>query len=66
MRVVVNGEARDLGESTSVADLLASLALQPRRVAIELNRAILPRRRYAETRLNEDDALEIVTLVGGG
>ena len=66
MRIKVNGEWQDKKDPVSVADLLASLSLQPRRVAVELNQQILPRARYAETRLRDNDALEIVTLVGGG
>jgi len=66
MRVQVNGQWQELAEQTTVADLLESLSLPARRVAVEMNREILPRAQYAETRLGENDALEIVTLVGGG
>ena len=66
MRVQVNGQWQELPEQTTVADLLESLSLPARRVAVEMNREILPRAQYAETRLGENDALEIVTLVGGG
>ena len=66
MQVVVNGEQRDLPDAISVSDLLQSLSLEPRRVAVELNKQIVPRARYIETRLGENDDLEIVTLVGGG
>lgn len=66
MQIHVNGQRREVDAPMTVADLLVSLSLPPRRVAIELNLAILPRARYAETRLSENDSLEIVTLVGGG
>lgn len=66
MQIVVNGEVRQESEPLSVAALLEALAMEPRRVAIELNRQILPRARYGETMLGQDDRLEIVTLVGGG
>jgi len=66
MRIRINGEWKDLAGAVSVSEVLAARSLQPRRVAVELNREILPRARYAETRLSENDALEIVTLVGGG
>lgn len=66
MQVTVNGrqESQELG--TTVAQLLEKLSLEPRRVAIEMNRQILPRARYGETALSDGDTLEIVTLVGGG
>ena len=66
MRVRINGEWQELGDAQSVAGLLEDRSLQPRRVAVELNGRIVPRARYAETLLAENDALEIVTLVGGG
>jgi len=66
MRIKVNDEWRHYTAPLSVAELLARLSLEPRRVAVERNRQIVPRARYAETLLSEDDALEIVTLVGGG
>ena len=50
----------------NVAGLLESLSLEPRRVAVERNRRLVPRARFAETPLAENDELEIVTLVGGG
>ena len=66
MRIRINGEWKEFADAPSVAELLSLRRLQPQRVAVELNRRILPRGRYGETRLSDDDAVEIVTLVGGG
>ena len=55
-----------MAEGTSLADLLADLKLPPERVAVEHNREIVRRDRYASLRLGEGDTLEIVQLVGGG
>lgn len=66
MRVLVNGEARDLHEGASVATLLAALDLDGRRLGIEVNRTIVPKSAYAATRLGDGDAVEIVHFVGGG
>ncbi len=66
VRVRVNGEDRRFPESTSVANLLEQLGVSPARVAVEFNREILPKPRYAETLLHEGDRLEVVQFVGGG
>jgi len=66
MRMRINGQWEEVPDAPSVAELLTLRSLPPQRVAVELNRQILPRARYGETRLSENDALEIVTLVGGG
>jgi sulfur carrier protein len=50
----------------NVARLLEALELAGKRVAVEKNGEIVPRSRYADTRLAEGDALEIVVAVGGG
>ncbi|HUT59220.1 MAG TPA: sulfur carrier protein ThiS [Phycisphaerae bacterium] len=66
MQIMVNGKWEQKAEALSVAGLLRELSLDSRRVAVELNRGILPRAQYAGTVLNDQDQLEIVTLVGGG
>lgn len=62
----VNGEARHVPAGASVADLLALLELDPRKVAVERNREIVPRSAYAATPLAAGDAIEIVHFIGGG
>ena len=66
MRITLNGENRDVPDRLTVADLLQHLNLKSEHVAIERNAALVPRRRHAETLVTEGDALEVVTLVGGG
>lgn len=64
--VIVNGEARDVPEGSTVSTLLEALGLDSAEVAVERNREIVPRAAYAETALEGGDQLEIVTFVGGG
>lgn len=66
MTITLNGERRDLPASLSVAGLLRQMDLRPDRVAVEVNRDLIPRARHAETPLAEGDVIEVVTLVGGG
>ena len=66
MRLTVNGETRDAPDQATLADLLASLGIDGRRVAVERNREIVEREAFRETRLVEGDVLELVRLVGGG
>lgn len=66
MKISVNGEAREVADGTTVAALLLELKLPREQVAVERNRAIVPRSRFAECRLEQGDQLEIVTIVGGG
>jgi sulfur carrier protein len=66
MRVTVNDQPTDLPDTATVADLLAQLALPGTRVAVEVNRQLVRRLDHGDTRLNQGDTVEVVTLVGGG
>ena len=65
MEILINGEPHSVGAMT-VMELLRSLDLDPARLAVELNREIVPKREYDSTRLADGDKLEIVQFVGGG
>ncbi len=66
MDIIVNGETRTVGDQDTVADLLGALGLPEKKVAVERNRAIVPKSAYAATALEAGDAIEIVHFVGGG
>jgi thiamine biosynthesis protein ThiS len=66
MRLTVNGETREAPDSATLEDLLASLGIDGRRVAIEHNREIAPKSLWSQIVLAEGDQLEIVQFVGGG
>ena len=65
MNLTINGEPQAFSAETLSA-LVEQLGMKPDRVAIELNRAIVPREQWSETPLHDGDRLEIVHFVGGG
>ena len=66
MTLTVNGEPKNVPDGLTLAQLVRDLGLERNPIAVELNRQVVPRDRHGETRLAQGDALEIVTLVGGG
>ena len=68
MNLQINGEHKSFDATVpfTLAALVEQLGMKSDRVAIELNRDIVPRDRWSETQLNEGDRLEIVHFVGGG
>jgi len=66
MQISVNGEATEIDESATMADLVAQLGLGNRRLAVEYNGEILPRSNWEQTRLGNGDRIEIVHAIGGG
>jgi sulfur carrier protein len=66
IELLVNGEPYEVPPGTTIAALLVRLQMQPRLVAVERNRDLVPRGQHAACTLEAGDRLEIVTLVGGG
>jgi thiamine biosynthesis protein ThiS len=65
-QITVNGAARPRANLCFISDLIAELALDARKVAIEQNLAIVPRSAYATTPIMDGDRIEIVGFIGGG
>ncbi len=66
MKILVNGDTREYSEKNTVADVVADLGLSGKRIAVELNKEILPFNQYQTQLLKTDDRLEIVQSFGGG
>ena len=64
--ITLNAERRPVADGTSVAQLLVLLGRDPSKCAVEVNLAVVPKAEHRETILRDGDAVEIVTLVGGG
>ena len=64
--VHVNGEGRAVAAGTTVADLLGELGLAGRKVAVAVNRSVVPRTGHASRILEAGDRIEILEAVGGG
>lgn len=66
VRITLNGEEQRLETALTVAQLLESLGLTGQRVAVEVNREIVPRSRHADAKLQDNDRVEVVRAIGGG
>ncbi len=66
MEIRLNGVAQEVKQGMSVRDLVISLELDPKNVAVERNLEIVPKSLHGETLLSDGDTLEIVEFVGGG
>lgn len=65
-RVTINGEGHFFSAPQTLQEVILSLNLEPERVAVELNRAIVKRPLWASTPVEAGAELEIVQFVGGG
>ncbi|MZR62853.1 sulfur carrier protein ThiS [Alcanivorax sp. DP30] len=65
MKLTVNGDTLTLNGNT-IADLVTQLELNGRRLAVEVNREIIPKSQHGDHTLNDGDVVEIVHAIGGG
>ena len=66
LAIRVNGEPRRVPPGVSIAAMLRGLGLDPQRVAVERNLAVVPRSSLADVRVEDGDRFEVVHFVGGG
>ena len=66
MQIQLKGQRHTLDGEPTLDDLVATLGLTGRRIAIEVNEAIVPRSQHTATRLADGDRVEVVHAIGGG
>jgi sulfur carrier protein len=66
MKIILNGEAREIRGVPTVAGLIDDISLVGRRIAVEVNEEIVPRSQYPGFQLRDGDRVEIVHAIGGG
>jgi sulfur carrier protein len=64
--VTINGNPVELDQPLSIRDLLAAADVPPNYLAVEINAEVVPRAEHATRKVSDGDAVEVVTLVGGG
>ncbi|GMR07366.1 MAG: sulfur carrier protein ThiS [Gammaproteobacteria bacterium] len=66
MEIMLNGKTQQLADGSTAADLVVTLGLTGKRVAMEINQEILPRSQFQTHVLQPGDQVEVVHAIGGG
>ncbi len=66
MNITINGKNQKVGPSTTIADLLETMQLTGKRLAVEVNDEIVPRGNHTTHKLSDNDKIEVVHAIGGG
>lgn len=66
MKIVLNGAAREVTESTTISSVLEEVGINPDRVVVEVNLQIIDRLHFKSTFFKEGDRVEVIGFVGGG
>ena len=66
MKVVINGEIKEIATKINLQALLKNLSLASERIAVELNKEVVSKKDWENIEINEADKIEIIHFVGGG
>ena len=66
MKVLINGEVKEIAAKINLQELLKNLSLPSERIAVELNKQVVRKKDWEMTTLNDTDKIEIIHFVGGG
>jgi len=66
IKIYINGKEKIITLNTNILELLKELNLQPDRVAVEINKNVIPRQAFSNYILQAGDKVEVVRFVGGG
>ena len=66
IEISVNGESVSIAEPMTVEQVLDTVEVPPNYLAVEVNAEVVPREEYGSRVIEAGDAMELVTLVGGG
>jgi len=66
MHILLNGQEKQFSTPVTIQALLQEMGLAERRVAVEVNREIIPRSQHDVYQLKNDDRVEVVFAIGGG
>jgi len=66
MQILLNGSPHEAPDGTTIEGLIATLALEGKRLAVEVNEDVIPRSEHPDRALRDGDRVEIVHAIGGG
>ena len=66
IEIQLNGQKAEFSNNFTIQELLTKLSIDKKKVAVELNGAVVPKHEYAFIKIANKDVVEIVTFIGGG
>ena len=66
IRILINGETKEISDELNLSRLLEVLSLPNERVAIELNRQVVRKKDWENVQIKDADKIEVIHFVGGG
>ncbi len=66
MKIIINGETKEIPNEVNIIELLESFSLPKERIAIELNKQVVRKKDWENIKITDADQIEVIHFVGGG
>ena len=66
IQIYINGKKKNININCNLINILEEYSLKNKMVAIEINKEVIPKSNYKTKKLNKNDRIEILELIGGG
>ena len=66
MHIVLNGKKFSINEKDTINILLKKIDIKSSKIAIEVNKVVIPKEKYRDFKFKKNDKVEVVTFIGGG
>ena len=66
MNIFINGKVSEVKKNINIQDILRMNNISDENIVVEINRTIISKMYWDDTRIQENDKIEIMTAVGGG
>ena len=66
IQIYINGKKKNINSNCNLINILEEYSLKNKPIAVEINQEVIPRSNYKTKKINKDDRIEILELIGGG
>ena len=66
IQIYINGEKKNINISSNIINILEEYSLKNKLIAVEINQEVIPKSNYKTKKINKNDRIEILELIGGG
>ena len=66
IQIYINGKKKNINSNSNLINILEEYSLKNKLVAVEINQEVIPKSNYKTKKINKNDRIEILELIGGG
>lgn len=66
IQIYINGKKKNINSNYYLINILEEYSLKNKLIAVEINKEVIPKSNYKTKKINKNDRIEILELIGGG